>query len=75
MSENKGIFSLNLTEDSHEHRDTAKVAKKAGKKPQTRMNIMVDSDKLKKFKIAAMKQGKTMSEVINGNIDLFLSNK
>lgn len=72
MSNKKGIFNLNLQEDSHQHKAVERVVKKAKKQDQTRMNVMVDSVKLTDFKLTAMKQGKTMSEEVNRYIDNYL---
>jgi hypothetical protein len=75
MSEDKSAFSLKTKGSGHSHPLAGKVADRAAKKPQIRLNVMVEADKQREFKIATMKQGKTMSEAINTFIDDFISNK
>jgi hypothetical protein len=71
----KASFNLKPAEASLIHPAAEQLAAKTGKKKQTRLNVMVDTDKQQEFKMTAMRQGKTMSEAINTFIDDFISDK
>lgn len=73
MSENKAVFDLKKKGTGHVHPNAVAVIAKAAKKPQTRLNVMVDQEEHKAFRLAAMKQGKTMSELITAYISDFLT--
>jgi len=73
MSTNKAIFDLKTKGTGHTHPEAERVIAKAAKKPQTRLNVMVDQEEHKAFRLAAMKQGKTMSDLITAYIKDFLS--
>jgi len=73
MSKESVRFDLKDDETGHEHPAEKKISKKAGKAKQIRMNVMVDEKKHKKFKIKAIQNGLTMSEIINSFLDFYLT--
>lgn len=65
----KAAFSLKPKGTGHVHPAAEQLAAKAAKQKQARLNVSLDEDTYKAFKLASMKQGKTVTGSIKEYID------